>query len=185
MRSGKSSLAYQRLLDWGGGVFITFRGVPAHFKKRPWTVNDDDKDLPHLDYFLRNDPLLQIRVTHGRLVEVIAAIRGRERFNVVFDDAYQLVTQDRRTRADATIDLDTYLSECGQRGCCAILTTHRAKLQLSTFIQENAALYWVGPARKPRTIADLYELSELPMNKDEFYHAVYRNPVRTAFALKG
>lgn len=184
MRSGKSTLAYERLTGWGRGVYITFRGVPDHIKARPWTITDSDEDLRDLDYYLRNYPLLQIKVMRGRLVNVIEKLRGRERLNVVFDDVYQLVTQDRRTRADAAIALDTFLSEAGQRGVCVTMTTHKPKKQLTTFVQDNANLFWIGPARKPQTIKELYELSELPLTRVEFARAIYDNPIRHAFALR-
>jgi hypothetical protein len=185
MRSGKSSFAYERLLRWGGGVFVTFRGVPPHFRPRPWTITDDDDDLQNVDYYLRTYRTLQIKATHGRLTRIIAALRGRDRINVVFDDSWVLLNQDQRTKADAVNALDTYLQECGQRYVCAQLTTHRAKKQLSTFIQDNANIYWVGPARKPSTVRDLCELSELPLGDEELGKMLWDNPARKAILLKG
>lgn len=188
MQRGKSTAAFKRLQELGGGYFITNRRIPAVIQEnRPPFIQDNPATLARLEYYLeRYRKNLCIKVTQGGILRVIRGLRGMTNINVVFDDAYLVMAQLGKGYAEGMNRLDAYLGECGHNHVNAIITTHRIKKNLSPFVRENAnRIYWVGPCQSEDEMDDLLANSVNGMTKAQNQHALTNNAWGHPFMIRG
>lgn len=119
----------------------------------------------------------------SRFIEVLDSLRRFHNLTVVFDDVFiQMDGSGNLSRARNAFD--SYVKECRQKQHRVIITTHRFRRELSTFVQENAALYYVGPCNREDTLRDLLGVSNINASVESIVSDLRNNPPRTAFLVK-
>lgn len=170
----------------GRGLFLTFRGVPPHLKQPPLIPTDTPTytSPQALAYYLARAPQYQVLIG-SNFLDVLASIRRFDDMTVCFDDLFVLMSGDKCGKLSfVRTQFDAYIKEVAQKRHRVFITTHRFKRELSTFVQENARLYYVGPCYRMDTLRDLVAVSNLNCVEGDIVTALCTNPPHHPFLVK-
>lgn len=146
----------------------------------PW-IFDSPGYLKDWRRYLEKFPQLRIekKAYPSTMFRHLASLRG---YSILLDDVAALKTE-REERAD----FEAFLRTVRFNGNQVIITTHRARKDISPLVHTLAtSVYYVGPGvRSKREIETLYELSNYPISLENFTGGLATNKPFQLFKIRG